>query len=48
MSVKSIEMDRNLSKTLPRLELDAQFRDQILALVKESFQEGMLSSCPAG
>ncbi|KAF9452647.1 P-loop containing nucleoside triphosphate hydrolase protein [Macrolepiota fuliginosa MF-IS2] len=38
-TIKGIETDRNLSRTLPRLELDTQLRDQILALAKQSFQE---------
>lgn len=35
-----IETERKFSKTFPRLELDIQLRDQILLLIKESFQDG--------
>ncbi|KXN89904.1 ATP-dependent RNA helicase DHX29 [Leucoagaricus sp. SymC.cos] len=38
-TLKGIETDRKFSRTLPRLELDSQLRDQILDLVKEGLQE---------
>ncbi|KAJ3571585.1 hypothetical protein NP233_g3653 [Leucocoprinus birnbaumii] len=38
-TIKNIETERNFSKTLPRLELDVQLRDQILELIKVELDE---------